>query len=560
MVASIAISLFAGSITNAQDLGPFAAFDSIPAEIDAAAVFENPAENLLLSPVGRTLRTLLSMGGVFSQTERAWQALGKAFDAPVDDTIRSLLSKRVVVVWDGFERGERDIQGLTNSIDTRWALVCEVEPEYLRTIRSAMRPVKRDIVHGRAVYAIEQGRYRVVMLESSGPDDAARVLLAPSNGSELLHNVLAHFVQNPQAVNPDGSMVSGHQDMLTELNLEHANKHAGSPTFALLARTSTLINTLLPGNDSAKMNEQAGDPAFAAMVDLNQQSLRCTFASDLQINPTLQDAPVALLDAVGQDAIFTLAASRALRVRISENSLSIGMGLQGMGMLTQALPGEEKGNEDIFDAPMLMTISPLLHERDVASEDRMGVCLLIENPSRENGRTAMLADETIGQAIGAFDPKQSPQFKGRFPAIPRSISLRSDLGDQEEQLAAEPGWLEHNPQVAWLTDPRPSSDLIIGSIGPQGTDPSAHIIKMQQAVRSLEALGAPQPSGVLLRARIQPSRTLELFGESTIMDFVLAKLVREFNIDVRRGLRSGIRGSLEVELSSPNAKPGLGTK
>lgn len=575
----LALNMCATASAQDQELGPFSAFESIPAEIDAAAVFDNPAETLLLSPVGRTIRTLLATGNVFTQTERAWQALGRAFDAPVDDTIRALLSNRVVVVWDGFERGEHNMLGLTNSIDTRWALVCEVEPRYLREIRNAMRPVKREIVHGRPVYAIEQGRYRVVMLENSKPGEMATVLLAPSNGSELLSNVLAHL-QDRRSTPAAATLITGHDEMLSTLAQEHANINNDQPTFAFMARTGVMLNTILPDAKPPVGNTPDAEPVFAAIVAIDHQSLACTFASDLRVSPDLRDAPVALLDAVGQDAVFALAASRAVRLSLTSNSMSIGFGLEPgtSGPEPQTDPQPEHGHanaeqaaEDIFDAPMLLTIVPLdptdhapthtPYETRPAMQ-RMGICVTIENPRRDNGQSALLLDQSIQSVIETYDPQQAPDFLGRFPEIPRSVSLHSTTQSEEvsKQAMVTPGWLEHNPEIAWLSSASTDHDRIIASIGPEHTDPTHRVLQVQQAARTLDALGAQQPSGVLLRARMQPAKTLELFNESTLVDLVLAKLVREFNIDVRRGLRTGFRGSFELEFANPTTKPGLGAK
>lgn len=545
----------------APGLGPFQAFESIPAQVDGVAVFENPAENLLLSPVGRTMRSLLAMGGVFTQTERAWQAMGQVFNAPVDDAIRTLLSNRVVVVWDGFERGTRDLQGLTESIDTRWALICEVEPKDLQTIRTAMKPVKRDIVHGRPVYAIEQGRYRVVMLESRAPGQRSTVLLAPSNGVDLLHRVLAHLVQDQKPDQASASMTAGHESMLAELSQEHDKRDSTPPTVAFMVRTSTLLNTLLPGSIPMNVDEPAADPVLAAMIKLDQQSLRCTFASDLPVNPELRDAPVALLDAVAHDAVFSLAASRAMRFNLNDESLSITMGVHAgpiEAIAKSANADDAVDAQDIFDAPMLLTIAPLASATHASDARRLGVCVAFEHPRRAPGQTALLVDDTIERLTASFDPAQAPEFQGRFPAVPRTLSWRSAprANDDPEQ----PGWLEQNPQLAWLTSPSTEHDLVIASIGPDDTDPMQRVIETQQAAQTLEALGAQPPSGVLLRLRMQPAQTLELFNENTIMDLMLAKLVRELGIDVRRGLRSGIRGSMHIDFASPVTKPGLGIK
>jgi hypothetical protein len=574
IVASLAIAITTQlGVAGVPDLGAFDALQAIPADIDAAAVFENPADAILLSPVGRSMRSLLAMGGVFTQTERAWQALGDAFDAPVDDTIRALLSKRVVVVWDGFERGDPDMEGITESIDTRWALICQVEPQYLREITAAMRPVKRDIVHGRPVYAIEQGRYRVVMLDNPKPGTQAIVLLAPSSGTQLLHNVLAQIVNNDNPNADTEAITSGHHDMLAALNQQHANVEDGSWSFALLARTSVLYSALTPPSQT-KREQGPGDTVIAAMVKLDPGQLRCTFSSDLAIRPDTPDAPVALLDAISSDAVFALASGRAPRLSIDAQSASIALTAEAQG--TQA---PDESDDDPFNAPALITISPIRSTSGTSpdttpNEAHMGISITLCNPKRPQGESARLADDTVNAFVDAYDSTQAPSFNGRLPSVVRSITLQptpqptaqpepADGSHSETaQTTAWPGetWPGETPSMSWLTATTLDNDLLIATMGPGASDPAQRVLDIKQAAITLDALGAKRTSGVLMRAHAQPARLLALFGEASLMDLALAKLVREMNIEIRRGIRDGVRGSLELRFANAPNQPGLGTR
>lgn len=553
-------------VAHAQDLGPFEALDSIPSSVDAAAVFQNPAETLLLSPAGRSIRTLMTMGSVFTQTERAWKALGDAFNAPVDDTIRALLSKRVVVVWDGLERAAPDLMGFTKSIDTRWALICEVDPKYLDEIRSAMRPVKRDIVHGRAVYAIEQGRYRVVMIQNTHPNTKALVLLAPSSGTELLHSVLAQLVLPGKPKAETASLISAHRDMLASFVEEHANASSEQPTFAFMARTGIVLDTLPNQITPRTPNQAEQDPILAAMVGFNQDGMRCMFASDVPVRKDIPDAPIALYEATSQNAVIAIASAQSGRLNLTANSASITMGLASDAAPDAEVQQSPTQDEDIFDAPMLITVAPMnAAPGQPAGAERMGMCLTLLNPKRAQGQSAFLADQAVRGYIESYDPAQAPSFQGRFPAVPRSIALQTQA--TQDAVHDDPGgpssqsdtpWLTQSPQIAWLTTPSISHDYITASISPQHTLPVPSVIEVHQAVLTLDALGADHASGVLLRARMQPARAIELLSDSSMIDLAFAKLVNEIRLDIRRGIKSGLRGTLEIDFANPYAKPTLG--
>ena len=71
--------------------------------------------------------------------------------------------------------GDEVLAGLAMDLDTRWALMCEVEQGYLRRIRTHLKPVKRDILLGRTLYAIEQGRYGIMLLDADAASGETRM-------------------------------------------------------------------------------------------------------------------------------------------------------------------------------------------------------------------------------------------------------------------------------------------------------------------------------------------------------------------------------------------------
>lgn len=524
---------------NEDELGVFSPLGAIPAQVDAAAIFDNPAETILLSPVGRSMRALLASAGIFTQTERAWQSLAAAFDAPVDDTIRALLSKRVTVVWDGFELADASVQGLTDSIDSRWALACEVHPQYLDTIRSAMRPVKRDIVHGRAVYAIEQGRYRVALLDAPRPDAPAIVLLSPRSGAELLHAVLGSIVAREVQGAETPAITHGHEPMLRELNTHHALAADAPYSFALIARTPifrALINQPVAPDRNA-------DHTLAAIVTLDRGTLNCHFASDIPVPETMPDAPVELYESSSPDAIFALASARAPRLTVQQQAMHL--------ELSSADLKHQPDTPALFDAPALLVMQP------AGPKGAYALSTVLRHPQREPGQTARLADDAMHAMIAAYDPEQAPGFDGRFPDSIRAIALSPREPGKPDPA---PSWLGQNPRLAWISSPGTTSDLFIATMTPDNADPAGPLRSLRDAANALDALGERSRSGVLLRAMIQPGRMLKVLGDPSLTDLALGKLIRRLELDIRRGVDAPIRGELKVRFANDPGTANLGSE
>ncbi|MHA7813805.1 MAG: hypothetical protein ACX94C_10480 [Phycisphaerales bacterium] len=520
---------------NTADIGPFDAMTDIPADVDAAAVFYNPAETILLSPVGRSLRSLLAMGGIFTQTERAWGALADAFNDPVDETIRSLLSDQVAVVWDGLDGFGSDGPGVTGSFDARWTLICKVDPDYVARIRRSLRPVKRDIIHARPVYAIEQGRYHVALIDPKVKGASATVVLAPRSGAELLSAVLAHA--NAGRVPESGTITAGHEPMLAELSAYHDAMDDGTWSFVIMSRLdifSKLLASPLPEQVEADQLH-----TLAAIVKLNQRDLRCSFATNLPVADDTPDAPVDLFDAVAPDSVFTIASARSPVLGVSGRSLRLDM------TLSSAVP--TPASDSVFDAPALFSLNP-------GESDEMCVTACFLHDQREPGATARMSDAAAHSLISALDPAQAPSFEGRFPEALRMIDLRIPRSIDTDPAS----WPGASSQLAWLNASTSDQDLVLASLAPMNADPASRIQRLAEAAQTLDALDAPARSGVLLRVSMNPAGTLRLFDNPDAVNFALARIIDEFDLGVRRGVETSMRGRLVVRFTESAAKPKLG--
>jgi hypothetical protein len=535
IAALLLVAAVLSSRVNAADIGPFDALTDIPAQVDAAAVFENPAESILLSPVGRSMRSLLALGGVFTQTEDAWGTLARTFNEPIDATIRNLLSGEVAVVWDNM--GEQpNADGNPGSFDSNWTIVCKVQPEYLQRIRRSLKPVKREIVHSRTLYAIEQGRYAISLIDApdNNPELKATVLLAPRSGTDLLKAILEHAKdEDLQNTSP---ITSGHEPMLAELSTYHESLGDGSWSFVFISRLE-LLNAIF-----VQPTPEAPDEphTLAALVKLNPDTLLCTFATDIQVDEDTPDAPIELFDAVAPESVFTIATARAPTMSLTSNAFSLNLAV------TSAAAAQAP-TDPVLDAPALLSMSP----GDASS---MSVTACFVNERREPGQTARLSDQTVRSLINAFDPAQSPDFRGRFPRSLRQIDLRMPV-----DTGRDPGeWPGLTPSLAWKTASTTEHDLIIASIAPRLETPNAHIERIEDAALALDALNARPRSGVLLRVSFDPERALKIINDPDILNIALAKIIRRFDMGVRRGIDAPIRGRVEISFTASASAPKLG--
>lgn len=526
-------------IANADepDLGAFASLQNVPDVVDAAAVFENPADAVLLSPVGRSMRTMLSFAGVFTHTEHAWQALADTFGAPKDDTIRSLLSKQVIVVWDGFESADPNTEGLTESIDTRWTLICKVEPEYLREIRKSLRPVKRDIVSNRPVYAIEQGRYRIALIDAIAPGEPASVLLAPRSGADLLHAVLTHYDATPTP--PVSSVTQNREPMLAELNAQHAASADATWTCAFIARLE-IFKLLSP--DGAH-DQPAQNHVLAGIIKLDQGQLRSTFGTDAPIEPDLPDAPIELYEAVANDSVLAVASAKSPVMFISHDQMSLSMGISTNPAQQQPDPA--------LDAPFFMSLSG-------GDAQSMSLSVTLRHPKREPGETARMFDDAMHDIIASYDPDQAPRFDGCIPSAARHVQIQTQAQGEGSDTASY-AWPGSNPQLAWSTSTAGEHDLTIASFAPDAIDAGEQVRSITLASHAIEAAGPRTSSGVLFRASILPEEAMRIIDDPSIADLAIAKLVRQLNIELRRGVHAPMRGSLRIQFSEHASKPRLGT-
>ncbi len=127
--------------------------------------------SLLDTPQGRALARLADGLGFFGHTRGAWADLSGALKLGPGEAFRRLLGGRAVLIADGV--GEET---------ARWAWVMEVSREDAARLPRRLKAAPRGGMDGRAVYAVEDGRFRVIVT----PRPVASVAIAPAGSEGML--------------------------------------------------------------------------------------------------------------------------------------------------------------------------------------------------------------------------------------------------------------------------------------------------------------------------------------------------------------------------------------
>lgn len=580
------------------DGDPFEALYAVPQGVDAAAVFNDPARTLLLSDSGRSVRSLLAGAGVFTHTEHAWEALAQAMGDDTDGTITALLGGRVVVVWDGIGAGSGTVTGLADAIDTRWALMCEVDQSYLKQIRDRLKPVKRDIVQGRPLYAIEKGRYGIVLLDAPENDQPASVLLAPSTGTKLLGQMLASTLQargGAGGVVEDAQGRSIMQDraaLVAQLPGHHDGVGASSWAVAWLIQTDRLGRNQSPDPSPAgsrTLPSTRPGRALAGLVSIDGGGMRLSFASDLTPDPALGDAPAGLLDAVGDDAVLALAMARFPPLLSGGHTMSL-----RFPHLGPADPDDPPGpdgarpeHDDFFASPGLVVLSqmgPGVSLRSGASvpdpdANKLALSVLVRRPTRPGADPfAASADRAMHELLSGYDPAQAPDYGGDFPdavrtqtimmapTAPNAPAMAPATGERGTAVAPKPApaawaWPGGRPSLSWVSADLHHAGVMAATLAPRGCDTSARVRAMSRAAATLAAIDdRPADSGVLLRGYVRPARLFELMGDGSGMELTISRFIDKVSCDIARSPGGGIRGAISVELSARPGRANLGNR
>lgn len=150
--------------------------ESVFGDVDAELMvqFDNLASRLR-TPAGESLRRMLAELGVFERTGRAWEGLSGTLGLDPESAIDRLLGGRVLLIADGLGKAE-----------ARWACVMSVDAEMGRLLPRRLKASPRESLNGRTVYAMEDGRFRVMLVESRGGSGVRALAIAQAGAEAML--------------------------------------------------------------------------------------------------------------------------------------------------------------------------------------------------------------------------------------------------------------------------------------------------------------------------------------------------------------------------------------
>jgi hypothetical protein len=577
-------------------LDPFEWFGDIPDEVDAAAVFNNPAQRFLLNESGRSLRKLLAISGMFSQSEHAWDALASAFETDADETIRALLGKRVVVVWDGIGSSSNSFFGLAKEVDTRWTLVSEVDPAYLREIRSHLKPVRRRIQSGQAVYAIEQGRYEIVLLkETSTEHDASFVILAPRGGAALLDHVLGSFVDAPARANANAgdnaddndkgkfvhrSLLQDREQLAQSLSDDMGIEADWSMAWAIqldrvLGGTQAPTPKTSGGKEepSGPQSNQERSTALLGVMSPSPRGIHIAIATDFKVESADTSAPIGLLSAVGGDALLAIAMAQTPALFANEQGIEINQyfGAHSQSKTDASNPGlDETEQIGFFGGPGIVLVSDVPDNASPQADPDtpqhlVAMSMMVQLPAEQeedhqDSTPAQRIDRMMQGMLKKINPSQTPQFDGQFPTAIRSHTIdftnRPDHKETSSNSSAQ--WPGDQTRISWLASEVAQQATIIASMGPQGVETARQVRWIAEAAKTLDAIPRQQsPEEIITSGYIRPSRLISLIDSSSAIDLAISKLIDRVDWTITRA-PFGLRGSSTIAFTDFAAASKLG--
>ena len=541
------------------DQSPFDWLSDIPMAIDVAAVFNNPAEQFLLNDSGRSIRKLLATAGVFNQTEHAWDALANAFDAETDATIKALLGKKVIVVWDGVDQSTDSMLDFANAFDNHWTLVCEVEPDYLIEIQSQLKPVRRRIEHGQSVYAIEKGRYEIVLLSNEQDNQrSALVLLAPKKGSQLMGHVLSSIAAHHPHTQP-------HNTIAQEVEqTHHSILHNRSDLIASIDSDKDWSLAWMIQIDRLDGNQEPTphpSPVVAGLMSATDQGFAMSFATDLELDIGEADAPVGLLSAVGSDAILAIAMASSPKFFYDDNLL----GMMYNAQLRASTDSDQENSQTQLppdksnypDGPGLILLSQAPSVQNSSTRPQsslpsiaLTVLTQLEIPRQSHTPLAKRVDQTMHDLFSSFSQAGAPDCQGRFPSAVRTHTF--DSPETVPELSSPTNsnsWPGDQTKFSWITNDIPGAPSLVTSLGPSHTDTAKQVRWIAEAAQKFQSIpNHAEPSGVITAGYFSPARTITLLESVSTMDLAISKLIERIEWNISRS-SFGYRGTASIEFS-----------
>jgi len=481
-----------------------------PDDIDVVLVLENPADRLLLGEAGQTARGKLAAFGMFTETERAWAAMADSFGMTPDDGIRALLSRRAVVLWDRVGDTAQNPLSFIAAADDRWVLSAEVDDEFVRRVRKQLKPVPRRIHQGKPVFAIEQGRFQLVIVEGNDAEPT-RMIISPRAGSELLDRVLDSLAGfNP--AQPGTRLGARAAEIQREVE-------PGWVLAGVVALDRFLDTNETTGDRDPHAGKPDQQPVMSLVIQAQGDHWRARVASDLQLDLPEYGAPVAMLEAVGGDAVFVMANTSSVVPEITPGSLGFTMSTSvssGGGSLVVVSQGAGETGASRLVTTVLTGI------QGVGAVGASGV---------DRSMEALFTDPQTGAG---------PQFAGRFP---RAIRTQS----RTIEGAAEARWIGDSLQCSWIHRNRRDAEQMLFAIGPEGADTAQRVRWLSEAADTIDAIGQTRNQRTVVSRGVLRPGTMGpmLFGDEPGVLSGLLGTVDRASWELQRA-SFGVRGTAEI--------------
>ncbi|MBL4699403.1 MAG: hypothetical protein JKX70_11285, partial [Phycisphaerales bacterium] len=460
-----------------------------------------------------------------------------------------------------------------------WTVICEVERGYLDEIRTHLKPVSRSIKHGYKVYAIEKGRYQLVLIDDQSlGHEHAIVMLAPKNGSALLESVLEakasrkeYAARNsansanqapPTEEKVSRSILAGHSDLI--------NGIAGKNTDWSLAWVVRLDN-LFPNESVESKEYPLRKPAITAgVIRSTQRGIQNDFAADLGIDLPTNDAPVGLLGAVGTDAILAVSMAQTPDALVSDLFAEY---LKGIGnQRNNSQPADGIGvRPDIFGGPGIFIISELSPvTRSSAGYSKSGSSRTIgytlmsevsmndgiddtndidDTKDRSSQRVSARVDQVIHDLLSSITPDQASDYQGRFPGAIRTHifeSQRTSFFMPKNPLKL---WSNERAKVSWISVDLPNEPTLIATLGPVDGDCAQQVRWVADAAINIKSIpDQPSNQGILTTGYFRPAALFSQSKSISVYDAAVAKVIERIEWKIMRS-SFGLRGTARLEFS-----------
>lgn len=164
------------------------ALSLVPDDVDLCIAVQD-ARGLRDEPLGQAVESAMRLLGQEAGVGlENWSGFTASLGLPEQDAFNRLLGTFVLVAT-------RDSDGDGSS---EWVLRTEVDAEVLADLRASMGAAPRDVVAGRPVFGVENGRFRIAVQRHK--PTGAIIHLAPANATGLMYEMLRAGADQPRAV------------------------------------------------------------------------------------------------------------------------------------------------------------------------------------------------------------------------------------------------------------------------------------------------------------------------------------------------------------------------